>query len=104
MNSPIRDGSADPLASGMVLQTDIIPTGIRPGWTTNCEDTVALADARLRDEIAARHPEMWARIQATRSFVAGLGVELRDEVLPLSPTALHLQPFWLAPALAMARR
>jgi hypothetical protein len=47
---------------------------------------------------------MWARIQATRAFVAGLGVELRDEVLPLSPTALHLQPFWLAPALAMARR
>jgi hypothetical protein len=104
MNSPIRDGSADPLASGMVLQTDIIPTGIRPGWTTNCEDTVALADASLRNEIAARHPEMWARIQATRAFVAGLGVELRDEVLPLSPTALHLQPFWLAPALAMARR
>ena len=46
MDSPIRAGSDDPIASGMVLQSDIIPTGIRPGWTVNCEDTIAIADER----------------------------------------------------------
>ena len=99
MDSPIRAGSDDPIASGMVLQSDIIPTGIRPGWTVNCEDTVAIADAALRGEIEARHPELWSRIRARQEYMRStLGVQLRDEVLPLSCTAAYLRPFWLAPA------
>ena len=62
LDSPIRAGSSDPIASGMVFQSDIIPTGIRPGWTANCEDTVAIADAALRAAIESRHPELWSRI------------------------------------------
>ncbi len=104
MNSPIRDGSEDLIASGMVIQSDIIPTGIRPGWTTNCEDTVVIADANLRGELAERHPELWARVQGTRAYIATLGVELSEDVLPISTTALHLQPFWLSSNLAMAVR
>jgi hypothetical protein len=105
MDSPIREGSDDPIASGMVLQSDIIPTGIRAGWTTNCEDTVAIADATLRDEIEARHPELWSRIRARQDYVRDeLGVRLRDEVLPLSSSAAYLRPFWLAPTSALAFR
>ena len=97
MDSPIRAGSDDPIASGMVLQSDIIPTGIRAGWTTNCEDTVAIADQALREELEARHPELWSRIRARQDYVRDkLGVQLRDEVLPLSCTAAYLRPFWLA--------
>ena len=55
-NSPIRDGSDDRIESGMMLQSDIIPTGIRPGWSTNCEDTLVIADAALRAEIACPAP------------------------------------------------
>src|SRR5207237_1420878 len=78
---PMRAGSADPLASGMVIQSDIIPTGIRPGWTANCEDTVAIADGDLRAAIEARHPELWSRITARRAFMRDrLGIEVRDEV------------------------
>jgi peptidase M24-like protein len=103
LDSPIRAGSDDPIASGMVLQSDIIPTGIRPGWTANCEDTVAIADDALREQLRARHPELWSRIRARQDYVRGaLGVALRDEVLPLSCTCAYLRPFWLAPGMALA--
>ncbi|HVN61010.1 MAG TPA: hypothetical protein VMT59_07085, partial [Gaiellaceae bacterium] len=58
LDSPIRAGSSDSIASGMVIQSDIIPTGIRAGWTANCEDTVAVGDAALRAELESRHPEL----------------------------------------------
>jgi hypothetical protein len=103
LDSPIREESDDPIASGMVLQSDIIPTGIRPGWTANCEDTVAIADSQLRGQIKARHPALWARIEARRAFMRDhLGVSVRDEVLPLSCTCAYFTPFWLAPGRALA--
>jgi hypothetical protein len=103
MNSPIRAASDDPIASGMVLQCDIIPTGIRAGWTTNCEDTIAIADARLRAELEARHPDLWSRIRSRQEYVRDqLGVQIRDEVLPLSCTNAYLRPFWLASESALA--
>ena len=96
LDSPIRAGSSDPIASGMVFQSDIIPTGIRPGWTANCEDTVAIADAPLRAAIESRHPELWSRITARQGLLRDrLGVNVRDEVLPLSPTPCYFPPFWL---------
>jgi hypothetical protein len=103
MDSPIREGSDDPIASGMVLQSDIIPTGIRPGWTINCEDTVAIADAPLRAEVETRQPALWTRIRARQEYMRStLGIQLRDEVLPLSCTAAYLRPFWLASDRALA--
>jgi hypothetical protein len=103
LDSPIRVGSQDPIASGMVIQSDIIPTGIRPGWTINCEDTVAIADEALRAELESRHPDLWARIRARQGHVRDqLGVQLRDEVLPLSCTCCYFRPFWLAPGQALA--
>ena len=96
LDSPIREGSSDPIASGMVIQSDIIPTGIRPGWTANCEDTVAIGDAKLRAELESRHPELWSRSAARRAFMRErLGIDVRDEVLPLSPTPAYFPPFWL---------
>ena len=96
LDSPIRAGSSDPIASGMVFQSDIIPTGIRAGWTANCEDTVAIADAPLRAAIESRHPELWSRIITRQGLLRDrLGVEVREEVLPLSPTPCYFPPFWL---------
>ena len=96
LDSPIRAGSTDPIASGMVIQSDIIPTGIRPGWTANCEDTVAIGDADLRADLESRHPELWSRITARRTFMRDrLGIDVRDEVLPLTPTPGYFPPFWL---------
>ena len=59
-NSPVFSGSGIKLRSGMALQVDVIPaTGTRY-FTTNIEDGVALADEKLREEIAAKYPEAWS--------------------------------------------
>lgn len=99
-HTPIRAHSAEALASGMALQCDIIPAPMPDAWGLNCEDSVALADARLRADIAANYPEMWARIQARRAWMRELlGIALAEEVLPLSNAPCCLAPFWLAPDL-----
>jgi hypothetical protein len=62
------------------------------------EDGVALADAALRADFAARFPGAWRRIERRRAFMReALGIRLADEVLPLSNTPSYLAPFLLAP-------
>jgi len=58
-----------------------------------------LADAaELRAELAARHPEMWSRVQSRRAFMSErLGITIADEVLPLSEAPAYFAPFWLSP-------
>ena len=102
VNSPIWAGSTTPLRSGMAFQVDVIPATGGPYFTTNIEDGIALADAALREEIAARYPEIWARIEARRAFMAEhLGLELHPDVLPFSNLPAYLPPFLLAPERAM---
>ena len=72
-------------------------------FTTNIEDGIALADEALREEIAARYPEAWARIEARRAFMTDvLGIRLKPEVLPFSNIPAFLPPFWLSRDKAMA--
>ena len=88
----------------MAFQVDIIPTPMPAGWALNCEDGVVFADARLRAELAARHPALMERIDARRQFVRDeLGITLKDSILPLSSTPLCLPPFWLATRRLLAR-
>jgi Xaa-Pro aminopeptidase len=102
VNSPISAGSAIELRPGMCFQVDVIPATGTPYFTTNIEDGIALADASLRDELAAAYPGAWGRIEARRAFMAGqLGIELHPDVLPLSNLAGLLPPFVLRPDLAM---
>ena len=107
MHSPIFAGSDIPLKSGMALQVDIIPATGTDYFTTNIEDGIALADEALREEIAARYPEAWRRIEARRAFMSDvLGIRLKPEVLPFSNIPAFLPPFWLSrhSAMAVARR
>src|SRR6185436_168337 len=102
VNSPIGPGSTTELRSGMYLQVDVIPATGTAYFTSNIEDGVALADEGLRGEIAARHPEMWRRIEARRRFMTErLGMELHPDVLPFSNLAAWLPPFLLDPGRAM---
>jgi hypothetical protein len=96
VHSPIRPGSSEAITSGMALQTDIIPSPLPAGKSLNCEDTVAIADARLRTELQSTYPDVWGRISARRAFMRDqLGIALADEVLPLSTAPAYLPPFWL---------
>ncbi len=101
LGSPVVAGSTKRIASGMVMQCDIIPTPVPPGRFLNCEDTLAIGDEAVRDALARDYPAVWARIEAKRAFMRDeLGLRLRPEVLPLSSAPAYLPPFWLAPDLA----
>jgi hypothetical protein len=100
VHSPVYLDSAEHILSGMVIQCDIIPTPLPDSRGLNCEDTVAIADESLRDQIASQYPEVWARIEARRQFMHdALGIQLQPEVLPLSTAPAYLPPFWLSPDL-----
>jgi len=102
LDSPVYPGSTETLVSGMALQCDIIPDTTRPGWAANCEDTVAVADEALRAELSKRHPEAWSRVLARRRFLEEhLGIDIADELLPLSSTPARFSPFWLSPGFAL---
>jgi hypothetical protein len=102
LSSPVWQGSTIPLVSGMYWQVDMIPATGGPYFSTNIEDGIALADEALRAELAATYPQVWARIEARRSFMTDiLGIRLKPEVLPFSNMPAYLPPFWLAPQQAM---
>jgi hypothetical protein len=96
VHSPIRPGSTEQIASGMLFQCDIIPAPLPDGYALNCEDTVAVADAGLRAELAATYPDLWQRIELRRAFMrAALGIAIADDLLPLSSAPAYLPPYWL---------
>ncbi|MBX3568123.1 MAG: Xaa-Pro aminopeptidase [Rhizobiaceae bacterium] len=104
VHSPIRPGSTERIVSGMPFQVDIIPVPMPDGVTLNCEDPVTFADAKLRAEIAARHPELAKRFAARRRFVAEqIGIEVKEDTLLLSAIPLCLPPLWLARGKVLAR-
>jgi hypothetical protein len=103
--SPVAPGSTIVLRSGAAMQCDIIPATGTPWFTTNIEDGIALADEGLREELASRDPGLWRRVRARRAFMRdALGIELHEDVLPLSNTAGWLPPFLLDTGRAMTMR
>jgi hypothetical protein len=102
LSSPVYEGSKEKFASGMAIQVDIIPGTGTKYFTTNIEDTIALADAKLRKEFEENYPEAWVRIQARREFMTEkLGIRLAPEVLPFSNIPAYLPPYVLAPKKAI---
>ncbi len=102
VHSPFAKGSGITLRSGMALQADIIPISAGPFCCSNAEDGVALADEKLRAELAARFPECWRRIAARQQFMRdALGITLDESVLPLSNVPGWLPPYALAPEQAL---
>ncbi len=103
VNSPVSPGSKAELRSGTAMQVDIIPGTGTDYFTTNIEDGIALADASLRESLAAAYPQAWQRIQARRAFMESrLGISLHPDVLPFSNIPAFLPPFLLDPGKAMA--
>jgi len=105
LHSPIAPASGARLRSGAVIESDVIPATGTEYFTTNVESPFALADETLRAELAARYPQMWARIEARRAFMHDeLGIELHPDALPFSNLPAYLAPFLLRPERAMTRR
>ncbi|MEA2025808.1 MAG: M24 family metallopeptidase [Chloroflexota bacterium] len=104
VNSPVHAGPTIELRSGMAMQVDVIPATGTEYFTTNMESGIALADAKLRAAFATQYPDAWARIEARRVFVKDeLGIELHEDVLPLSNLLGCVSPFLLRPDRVMVR-
>lgn len=97
VSSPIYLGSDIPLQSGMTIQADVIPFS-PVYYSTRVEDGIVLADVALRQELAATYPDCYARCQQRRAFmIKTLGIDLGEELLPLSNIPGIVPPFLLAP-------
>jgi len=102
VSSPIYEGSSEVIRSGMAMQVDVIPSS-PVYFSTRMEDGLVIADAELRGDIKAKYPDCYERCVARRKFVREvLGVELGDEVLPLSNIMTIVPPFLLRPELVFA--
>ncbi|HMO70468.1 MAG TPA: M24 family metallopeptidase [Paracoccaceae bacterium] len=104
MSSPIAEGSAVPLASGMAMQMDVIP-GHPVFGSTRMEDGYVIADAALRVDLAARFPAVAARCAARAEFMRRvIGMEVPDTLLPLADTCGIVAPFLLDPGQVVVLR
>ena len=104
MSSPIFEGSDIPLASGMAMQCDVIPSHPVYG-STRMEDGYVIADAGLRGELAARFPAVAARIAHRQRFMEQvIGIAVPDSLLPLADTCGIVAPWLLDPGLVITLR
>ena len=102
LSSPIYAGSTEPIASGMAMQMDVIPSHAAYG-STRMEDGYVIADAALQSDLARDFPEVLARMQSRAHFMRSvIGLQVPDCLLPLSDTCGILAPWLLDPAQVMA--
>ena len=87
----------------MLLQIDIIPS-VSGYAGASCENGIALADSKLRQELAANYPTVWQRIKARQEYIRQeLNIALPDHVLPLSSGVAFYTPFFLVKDLAFVK-
>jgi hypothetical protein len=103
LSTPFYANSTCTLRSGMLLQCDLIPIS-NDYFGSNVEDTVAIADQDMRNQIQKQYPSMWRRIEKRKAFMKDtLGIRIRDEILPFSNIAGALAPFALSPEYVVVR-
>lgn len=95
-NSPVFRDSPLILSDGMYLQSDVIASHANPVYTAIMEDGIVLASKNLQQKLAIQYPETWSRIQTRQSFMKNtLGIQISEEVLPLSSLCGVYFPFFL---------
>jgi hypothetical protein len=98
VSSPIRSGSTDPLASGMAMQMDVIPSHPVYG-STRMEDGYVIADAALRRSLEQGFPNVARRCALRARFMREvIGMQVPDSLLPLADTCGIVAPFLFDPA------
>lgn len=96
MNTPFYKNSKCVLKSGMAIQVDMIPKMPPGNFGNNVEDTIVIADEKLRQGLEQKYPESFNRIELRRNFITDvLGIKIKPEILPLSNLPTVLRPFLL---------
>ena len=92
VSSPVYPGSNVLLRSGMVMQSDVIPS--HPSfYSSRMEDGYVLADATLQSQLS---PALLARCHARRRWMRDtLGLPVHNDVLPLSNLSGIVPPYLL---------
>jgi hypothetical protein len=94
--TPYAPDATERLRSGMFIQCDIIPAPGAPLYGIHTEDGIALADEALRKELEEQFPRVAKRIKQRRETVCNhIGIQLPEEVLPLSSMQACVAPFLL---------
>jgi hypothetical protein len=102
--SPVYPDSTIALESGMIFQIDIIPS--LPGYGgCSIEDTVALANAELREALQSQYPDVWQRMETRKRYLRDvLNITVSEDVILLSNTVGYLRPFLLDKTRALVRQ
>ena len=102
---PFMPGSDLKLRCGNYIQFDLIIAPYRPYFGADLEDGIVLADEELRAGIKAKSPGAWARFERRRRYIRDvLGIDLCDEVLPMSDILGYYRPFLLSKGSAFSLR
>ena len=105
VSTPFMPGSDVKLRSGNYIQFDLIIAPDRPYFGADLEDGIVLADEELRAGIKAKSPGAWARFERRRRYIRDvLGIDLCDEVLPMSDILGYYRPFLLSKGKAFSLR
>lgn len=96
VSTPLMEGSTVTLKSGNYIQFDLIISPKDPYFGADLEDGIVLADQGLRDEIKALSPQTWERFERRRKYINEvLGIQLKEEILPMSDLLGYYRPFLL---------
>jgi hypothetical protein len=96
VNTEFRHGSEVRIHSGSHIQCDIIAAASSPIVSAICEDTVVVAEEGLRLELKTAYPELYQEIAVGQQFMRDtLGIDLHEDVLPMSTLNAVMFPFML---------
>ncbi len=101
--SPVYPGSHEILRSGMLFQIDIIPKKKGYGGC-GCEDGIALADQKLREQIQKEDPGLYQVFEERRAYIRDvLNIDLSEDVLPMNDMVAYCRPYLLDPEHALKK-
>ena len=79
------------------MQVDVIPCS-STYFSTRMEDGIVIADEDLQGKLRTQYPDCFSRCLRRRTFMQNtLGIEVNEDVLPLSNMPAIVPPYFFKP-------
>lgn len=96
MSTPVFKDSDITLKNGMIFQMDILVSVDKKYAGPDFEDGVVLADDKLQSQLKEEYPDVYNRMIERREYMRKeLGINISDNVLPMSTLAGLYRPYML---------